>query len=217
MRSAILFVSALAAGLSYGRKYLSDRVDERKNVTIEDAIVKTRKRIRDRADEYIRASFREFAKTIAVKAAVIAGIWALSWVGFIDARGLLVFVYVALSLFIVRDLYVIWPTARMIIYELRANGWQPRRAIGEVISAHVFEQVLLEAKALPQSQSNRFIIWLAGRDQSQMHEDIAAAVATVAKEQSWADLKPYLLMAAERFGALAGMYSLLLWLVLQTQ
>ncbi len=216
MRSAILLISALTAGLSYGRKYLSEQVDERKNTAIQDATADARRRIRDQADIFVRRSFIAFAKAVAVKAAIITSIWALWWGGVLDARGLTIIISVALTLFLVRDAYVSWPTAQMVVRELRQHGWQPRRAIGEVISAHVFEQVLVEANALPQSQSNRFMIWLAGRDTSRMHEEIADAVASVAKEQSWADLKPYVLTAAERIGAVAGMYSLLVWLVLQT-
>ncbi|MGH1421559.1 MAG: hypothetical protein ACRBEQ_07055 [Hyphomonas sp.] len=216
MRSAILLISALTAGLSYGRKYLSNQVDERKNTAIESATADARRRIRDQADVFVQRSFISFAQAVAVKAAIISIIWALWWGGAIDGKGLTIFVSVALASFMIRDIFVSWPTAHMVIQELRRHGWQPRRAIGEVISAHVFEQVLVEANALPQSQSNRFIIWLAGRDSSRMHEEIAEAVASVAREQSWSDLKPYILTAAERIGAVAGMYSLLVWLVLQT-
>lgn len=216
MRSAFLLISALTAGLSYGRKYLSEQVDERKNSAIQDAAVDARRRIRDQADVFVRNSFYTFAKTISVKAAIIVLIWALWWGGGIDDTGLTIFMSVALSLFVIRDIFVSWPTAQMVFLELRQHGWQPRRAIGEVIAAHVFEQVLVEANALPQSQGNRFIIWLAGRDSSSLHEEIADAVASVAKDQSWSDLKPYVLTAAERIGALAGIYSLLVWLVLQS-
>lgn len=213
MRSAFLLVSALTAGLSYGRKYLSGQVQDRKNKAIEDATQTVRKRLRHQADRIVRNSFRSFAVATGIKAGVITALWSLWGLGVFDDQALTVMVSVALALFLVRDAFVTWPNGRLIFSELRKHGWQPRRALGEVIAAQVFEEVLIEAEALPQSQGNRFIIWLAGENETKLHNEIAEAVASVARETSWQDLKPYLISAAEKFGALAGMYSLLVWIV----
>jgi hypothetical protein len=112
-----------------------------------------------------------------------------------------------------RDLWVNYPIIRLTLTELRRHGWHPKRALTETIAARVFEEVLEEANALPQKRTHAIMMMLAGEDRSRMHHEVATAVADVARETSWHDIRPHVVSAAVRIGTLALLYSASVWVL----
>ena len=198
MRSAFLIFSALTAGLALGRKFLAGEVASRKNKVIEAAAQEARQRIREQANIILKDSFVHFAAATGIKLLILITLWLFWRTQLLGHEAISVAVIVCLVGFVVRDAWVIYPTARFVLSTLVRNGWHPIRALGETVAALVFEEVLIEAEAVSQPRTHMLLIKLSGHDQDTMHKEIAAAVADIARQSSWMDLRPYIFSAAAK-------------------
>ena len=209
MRSVFLIVSVLTASVAIGRKFLSGEVASRKNKAIEAAAQEARIRIRREAHKFLRAGSRHFAIATGVKAAILATLWTVWRAHGLSDKAISISVGAALVAFLVRDAWVIYPTARYVISALLRNGWHPLRALRETIAALVFEQVLAEAQSQPQPRSHKLLISLAGHDRETLHKEVAEAVADIARQSSWDDLKPYIFGAVARTVSIMAIYGVM--------
>jgi len=198
MRSAFLIISALTAGLALGRKFLAGEVASRKNKVIEAAAQEARQRIREQANIMLKDSFVHFAAATGIKLLILITLWLFWRTQLLGHEAISLAVIVCLVVFMVRDAWVIYPTARFVLSTLVRNGWHPIRALGETVAALVFEEVLIEAEAVSQPRTHMLLIRLSGHDQDTMHKEIAAAVADIARQSSWLDLRPYIFSAAAK-------------------
>jgi hypothetical protein len=209
MRSVFLIVSALTAGVALGRKFLSGEVTSRKNKAIEAAAQEARIRIRREAHKFLKTSFRHFAIATGLKAAILVTLWIVWRAHGLSDKAISISVGTALVAFLIRDAWVIYPTARYVISALVRNGWYPLRALRETVAALVFEQVLVEAQSQPQPRSHKLLISLAGHDRETLHKEVAEAVADIARQTSWDDLKPYIFSAAAKTVAIMAIYGVM--------
>ena len=145
--------------------------------------------------------------------AILLWLWALNHFAGMPRPVFVGMTAAALALFMARDLWVNYPAIRLTLTELHRHGWHPKRALTETIAARVFEEVLAEAKALPQSRTGAVMLMLAGEDRSRMHHEVATAVADIARETSWDDIRPFVVSAAIRIGTLALLYSASVWIL----
>lgn len=214
IRAAFIVVSALSAGFAVGKTLLSREVEKRKTSAIEFAGEEARRRVRDQADIYLKASVRAYAIATLIK----AGLLVLAWSGLIfEVYSAAVFNWIVFGLlvtYVMRDAVVSWPTVRLAVREIRQHGWKPKRAIGEIVAARVFEQVLDEVQAEKTTRSGRILLRLAGENHGEVTLQIARAVAEIAKEATWDDLKPFLFAAGAKVFILLSLYSGLVWLIL---
>ena len=109
------------------------------------------------------------------------------------------------------DAWRVFPSARFVWRELRKYGWRPKKILSETISAQVFETVLERAQEQEVKQSESVLLLLAGRKRDEMVEKLARAVAEVASQTSWNDIKPMLFGFSVRCGLLFVLYSSLVW------
>ena len=214
MRSFLLVASAVGAGLAFGRRYLERGVSAQKNKVIETAAVETRRQIKRHADDFLKKSFRSFAIATAIKLLILATLWGLFHGGVIERPYFIWGVTGILAAFLVRDIWVTWPVVRLGIVELSRYGWHPKRALGEVVAGHVFQQVLTEAQSAPSTRSSKVMLVLAGQSREGIEHDIATSVAATARDTSWSDLRPFLVSAAIKTAALMIIYSVSVFLLM---
>jgi len=207
MRSVLLIASALGAGLALGRKYLERGVTTQKHKAIEMAAVETRRQIKRHASDFLKDSFQRFALTTGVKLLILGVLWILVHTGLIQQSFFVTFVAFVLFLFLLRDMWVSWPFVRLGFTELSRYGWRPRLALSEVVAAHVFQQVLTETSDIPISRTSRVALMLAGHNREGLQLEIATAVAAIARDTTWQDLRPYLVSAGLKMGTLFVIYS----------
>ncbi|MEZ5945896.1 MAG: hypothetical protein R3C04_03430 [Hyphomonas sp.] len=209
-----VILSAVAAGLLAGRKALGKEITGRKNKAIEAAAQETRHRIRADAMLFISRSFRRFLIATGIKLAILLILLGVHKFGYVDRAAFIGLTSAALAAFVIRDAVTNFPMLRLALIELRRHRWKPRKALTESIAARVFEEVLAEANSRPQSRTSGVLLTLAGENRERMNAEIAEAVADVARQTSWEDIRPYALSAAVRFGLLALLYSAAVWMLL---
>ncbi len=212
-RITAVAAAAVSAGIAAGRSMASREVDKQKEAAIEETAEIARGRIRGEAEAFLKRRFRSFALNVGVKAGILCAVWiafAAEWIGPRVFAGL---VATLLAAFLLRDLWVNWPTIRMAVAELRRHGWKPRTAISEIVAAQVFDQVVNEARERKTSLQARLVMALAGTDKAGIEAEVARAVAGIAREVTWAEIRPYLISAAVKFAVLLGLYSLFVFLV----
>ena len=214
MRGPLAILSVLAAGVFAGRKMLGRQIDSRKNKAIESAVQEARHRIRADTMLFVSRSIRNFLIATSIKLAILVWIWGLHHFAGMPRPVFAGMIAVMLVLFMLRDLRVNYPAIRLTLTELYRHGWHPKRALTETIAARVFEEVLNEASAQPKTRTGALMLMLAGHDRDQMHHDVATAVAEVARQTSWQDIRPYVLSAALRIGTLALLYSASVWILI---
>jgi len=214
LRGVLLAVSAIATGVAAGRAYLSGEVERRKHSAIEAAAEEARARIRETGEAYLTRGFRRFARVTAAKAALLFLVWVGHLAGGLPASAYGVTLSVMLGFFVLRDAWVALPTVRLALSELRRHGWKPKLALGETVAASVFDEVLDEASARKRGWRDNLIMRLAGRKHDQVSREIAEAVASIARETTWQDLRPFVVSALMRAGILIALYSALVWTIL---
>ncbi len=214
MRSILLIASAVGAGLAFGRRHLERGVSAQKNKAIESAAVETRRQIKRHADDFLRKSFRSFAIATGIKLMILASLWGLFHAGMFERPYFIWSVTAVLAVFLIRDIWVTWPFVRLGVTELSRYGWHPKRALGEVVAGHVFQQVLTEAQSVPASRSSKVMLVLAGQSREGLEHDIATSVAAIARDTSWSDLRPFLISAGIKTGALMTIYSVSVFLLM---
>ena len=216
LRAAFLIVSALTTGVTVGRKVIAGAIDRKKQSIIRQAALDARERIRGHAEEYLRDSVTRFVGVAFIKAVLLLAAWAGYRFGLYPHTAFGAAIIVLIAVFLIRDMIVLFPSLRFAASKLRIHGWRPRKTVGEVVAAHVFEQVLVEAQGMEAGRTTRIMLALGGHRMDDMTREIAKEVADIARDTSWHDLRPFVLAAAGKFIALSALYSGFVFLLIRT-
>lgn len=207
LRATFLFVSALTTGVTIGRKVISGAINRKKQSIIHQAAEDARDRIRGHAEDYLRESITQFVKTVFVKALLLMMTWLGYRLGLYPHLAFTIVTILLIAIFLIRDIIVFFPTVRLIATKLHDYGWRPRKTVGEVVAALVFEQVLEEVGELEPGRTTKIMLALGGHNMDEMTKEIAREVANIARETSWHDLRPFMLASAGKFITLSTLYS----------
>ncbi len=216
LRAAFLLVSALTTGVTLGRKVITSAVNRKKQSIIQQAAEDARHRIRGHAEDYLRESITQFVQSVFIKAMLLITAWLGYRFAFYPHSIFSIAVIVLIIAFLVRDFVVTFPTLRLVLSKLHDYGWRPRKTIGEVIAARVFEQVLAEASEMETGRTERVMLALAGHKKDDMTREIAREVANIARDSSWHDLRPFIAAAAGKFVTLSVLYSAFVFILVRT-
>lgn len=216
LRTAFLFVSALTTGVTIGRKVISGAINRKKQSIIHQAAEDARKRIRQHAEDFLKDSVTQFVGAVFIKALLLVTAWLGYRLGFYPHIVFSSLIIVLIAIFLVRDAIVTFPTVRLMASRLHDYGWRPKKTVGEVVAALVFEQVLSEAQGIETGRATRIMLALGGHKEDDMTREIAREVANIARETSWHDLRPFVLTAAAKFITLSALYSAFVFILVRT-
>lgn len=205
--------AALSTGIAISRNAASREIDKQKASAIAETADIARGRIRGSAQDYLASSFRGFALNIFIKAIVLSTVWIAKAAGWISPEVFGVMIATCLGAFIMRDAWTNWPSVRMAFGELRRHGWKPKTTISEVVAAQVFDEVLAEASVRKTTLSAQLVMALAGTNRAGLEAEVAHAVADIARDVTWDDIRPFIVAAAVKFALLMALYSLFVFLV----
>tara|TARA_Y100000052_G_scaffold27562_1_gene36419 strand:+ start:60720 stop:61394 length:675 start_codon:yes stop_codon:yes gene_type:complete len=211
LKNLISIAAGVSASAAAVRQVLGREVDRRTDKAIADAAQQARQRIREQAHLFFSDGFIRFFWTTLGKASIIltiASLFLMGWVADHWSAAALALMFVVFTSY---DAWRIFPSAKFLFGELRKFGWRPKLILAETVSAQVFEQVLEEARQLEVKQSENILLLLAGRKRDDLTEKLARAVADIAAETSWKDIKPMVFGFVVRCGILFFLYSSLVW------
>ncbi len=207
MRIAVLAASLLGAGLTAGRRYLADRVETQKSTTIEQATDIAMEKLDREVSSILRRNIRQLITNLLIKFGLVAGFFLLYKGGAITAPIFAIIAAVLLVLFLVRDLWMGWPVAQLVLAELREHRWRPKTALTHYVSAAVFDQALNEIMQQTAKPRNRFLLQLAGTSHHKISVEIAEAVAEIARDTGWEKIRPRLAVGFLRAATAMALYS----------
>lgn len=212
LRAALLAVSAITAG----RELLKGEVDRRKESAIERAVQETRERLDASTDEIIARMLRSFLIGLSLKSGILAALYGAHMADWLSDKWFFWTATVALTFYLARDIYRALPWARPALEHVRANGWHPKRALTEFIAAQVFDETLASAEAqLSEKNSNKWWLMLSGHNANELSAEVAGAVAHVARETSWEQIRPRVYVALAQFGVMSAIYSAYVFVMLR--
>ena len=212
LRAALLAVSAFTAG----REMLKGEIDRRKETAIEAAVAEARERLDSSTDEIIAKMMRSFLIGLAIKAGILAALYGAHMGNLITDTWFFWLATLALTAYLARDIYRALPWARPALAHIRAHGWHPKRALTEFISATVFEETLEKAEQqLSEKNSNKVWLLISGHNAEDISTEVAGAVAHVARETSWDQIKPRVYVALAQFAIMSALYSAYVFVMLR--
>ncbi|MEL6979406.1 MAG: hypothetical protein AAGM38_12115 [Pseudomonadota bacterium] len=188
-----------AAGAAAARGAARRAVAQRKDALLAAAEVEARRRLRAEGLAFERRTLRRFMLSSAVKLSVLAALAGLSAWGVSTGQTATLLIAAALTIFLARDLWVIWPTARLCLAALARQGWRPKAALGAVAASEAMAAALEAAKAAPVSWRERIALAAAGVDRDAFSQELALSVAALARQAAWPELRPIARAAALKF------------------
>lgn len=212
LRAALIAVSAFTAG----RELLKGEIDKRKETAIEAAVQEARERLDTSTEEVIARMMRSFLIGLALKAGILATLYAAHIGNFLPDIWFFWLATIALTLYLARDIYRALPWAKPALQHVRAHGWKPKRALTEFIAASVFDETLANAEEqISEKTSNKLLLFVAGHKADELSTEVAGAVAHVARETSWDQIKPRVYVALAQFGVMSLLYSAYVFVMLR--
>ncbi|GGY41989.1 hypothetical protein [Parvularcula lutaonensis] len=208
-----LAVGTVVGAAVAGRKALDKKIEKKLLTATEEAVILAEAEL----DRSVKAVLRErsirFAKTMAVKFALL-GIVALSyWAELLTLRGLR-FSIIALGIgYIVYDLRQVLPRLLPALAYARLHKFSVRSMITDTVAAAAFERAREEVAERLSGDKHRRWIALSSFTPEGMSHDIAEAVAEVARHASYDKVMPRALMFIAATVALSMVYTGLAWLV----
>jgi len=205
IRALSLALTALVAG----RQMLADTVDKRRDTAIEAAIVESRAILDENLNTMLGKILRDFAIGVAIKAVILIALFGAYKLGWMDKSTFLIVSAIALTAYLIRDVIKALPTALPALRHIHAHKWRPKRAATEFVAASVFEQTLERAQTQLGSakRTDKVVMTLSGRNADQISAEVAEAVSEVARETSWDQIRPRVLVTAFKVGTLMCFYS----------
>jgi len=205
IRALSLALTALVAG----RQLIADNVDKRRDTAIEAAIEESRTILDENLNSMLGKILRDFAIGVAIKAVILIALFGAYKLGWMGKGAFLTVSAVALTAYLIRDIVKALPTALPALRHIHAHKWKPKRAATEFVAASVFEQTLESAQTQlgEASRTDKVMMTLSGRKAEQISSEVAEAVSQVARDTSWDQIRPRVLVTIFKVGTLMCLYS----------
>ena len=207
VRLLIFAAAALSGGVAMGRKALDREVEKRVSAAVELAQAKAVAELDVRIRVLVRERVVALAINLAIKAAMIAGAYALYANEELTATGFRIMTSVLLTAFLARDVLITAPFVTPALRYARQAGWSPRRAIKTFVVGVIFERAYAEALTVTERGPHRFWIGLSTYGKHSISTDVAQKVAEVAVDTSFTRARTLMLVSAATITIMFAAYS----------
>ncbi|MEZ5920441.1 MAG: hypothetical protein R3C60_03715 [Parvularculaceae bacterium] len=204
--------SVAGAGALLGRKFIDRRIEKRLPAEIEIAKATAVAELHKTIAQVISERLAGFLLNLCIKGAAVAALFALFHYGVIDGPAFRISASVLLAAFLIRDALHVFPFIFPALELVRAHGWNGAKAFREFIAGAVFERAYAEALVATQQGPHARWIALSNYSAQSLSEDVAKAVADVARTTDFSDAKRRALLAVAAAGFMAAFYSVYLFI-----
>ena len=214
-RLILLALTAAAGGLALGRKAIDRGVAQRVAAEIELARARAMAALDEEVQRMIRTRLFVFGSSLAIKAGLVGAAYLLFASGHLTATGLHIVSLVLIAGFLGRDAARTLPYVMPAYRLARTHRWNPKRMLTELVAGVVFERAYAEALLASQTGANRYWIALSNYSANSLSNEVAEAVAEVARTTSYERIRPRIIYGAATAAAMMTVYSLLVFAILQ--
>ena len=208
-------IIGLTGAVVAARSVAKTKVKDKKASLIEATYARAREEIKGKTDSFLQASLKSFAKVAAIKLIIIGALFAaylLNWIAHQPYRFTLITILIVLSIW---DIVRHFATIRALFSLLVKYGINPKRALSEIVAAHIFNAILEEGSANPPAWHINAVLLLAGTHHSELTEEISNSVSKLAAASTWHDIRPFILIATIRLLFMISVYSIAVWTLLE--
>ncbi len=186
---------SLGGAALLGRRAVNRQIEQRLPTEIETArniaILELDKQIQ----QVIAERLASFSLSLLIKAGLIGAAYLMFTQGHLTATGLQIVVAFLLVLFVARDILKTLPFLAPALHLVRRHHWNFRTAVKEFVAGVAFERAYAEAMVAMESGPNRLWIALSKYTAHSLSEDVANAVAEVARTTSFRRARNRVLLA----------------------
>lgn len=181
-------IGIAAAALSGGAALARNQLDKTIEKKIDAKIIEAQDiAIRD-LDHQIKTIVSEqliaFTRNLVFKVTFIAILVILYFLGIFERDALRYIISFALILFLIRDAWAIYPTAKQLWTLSRQHEWNLFQALREMVAANVFDQAYEQVMDETKDPKVKYWIALSRYSKEDISEQIADAISKVAATAS---------------------------------
>jgi hypothetical protein len=201
-----------AAVISGSAKIARDEIDRRIQKKIDAKIIEAEKRaltsLEDTISQFVGEQLITFTRNLAFKAIFIGAIFLGYFASLYDQKSTIWIVAIALSAFMIRDAWALYPTLKQVLQMARSHNWNLFKAIRELVAADVFDKAYEEVMEQTQDPKVKHWIALSRYSKQGISKQIADAISTVAANASIPLIRTHASVAIAKAATLMVAYSL---------
>lgn len=188
--------AALGGGALLSRSAINKRIEKRMPVEIETARAIAVAELEKQIGQVISERLLNFTLSLTIKAGLIGISYLLYAGGHLSLWGLKSVVAFLIAVFIVRDAVKTLPFVAPAYKIVRRHRWSPRAALIEFVAGVAFERAYAETMIAMETGPNKLWIALSKYSAHSLSENVAEAVADVARSTNFENAKKRALLAS---------------------
>lgn len=196
VRLLLLAAAAIGGGAVIGRRAVNHQIEKQLPTEIEAAQARAVVELNKRISQVIAERLTAFGLSLAIKAGLIGGVYLLHSAEHLTREGFRIVVGFLIAAFVIRDavktLPFILPAWRL----ARANRWSPRLAFKEFVAGVAFERAYAETMTIMEAGPKWFWLALSKYTAHSISQDVAQAVADIARQTNFERVKWRAIIAA---------------------
>ena len=192
----MIAATALAGGAALSRRAIDKEIEKRLPLEIELAKTRATQELEKRISEVIIERLIKFIINLAIKAGLIGGVYLLFSYGQLTLDGFRITVGVLIWLFIMRDIFSIFPYLVPAYKIARGSKWNLEKAVRDMVCGLTFERAYAEALVATETGPNRRWIALSKYNAHSLSVEVAEAVSQIAHTASFKKAKQRVIFSA---------------------
>lgn len=188
-RILALAATAVGGGLALGRRQIDRKIEAEIPKEIEIARERAVTELHKTLSRVISERLGSFLIDLVIKAGLVGAVYWLFAQGHLTFTGLKIVVGALIVGFIARDAFRLLPFALPAWRLMRQHGWNPKRAVTELVAGIAFERAYAQAMAAMETGPNARWIALSRYSVDNLSTQVADAVAEVARTVSFKKIK----------------------------
>jgi hypothetical protein len=189
LRILNLAATLVAGGVALGRRAVDRRIEKRLPDEIEAAKATAIVELETQMSAFVGDRLRSFLAGLAVKAAILGAAFLFYAYGMISSSGLKIAVGTLIIGFILRDLFKAAPYILPGWRLAQKHKWNPKRALSDFVASAAFERAYEETRSTVSQGALKRWIAFSSYSPEKISNEVAAAVAEVAKTADYNKVK----------------------------
>ena len=184
-------------------KEIQKKIDAKINEARDDAIADLHQAV----DSFVADQLTGFVRNLAFKAIVVAFVIGAYPLGLYNATAMKLATAFSLTLFMIRDIWVLSPTLRLVFAHAKEARWNLLEALRTMIATDVFDKAYDQVMEETQDKKVKYWMALSRHTPESISDQTANAISSVAASASVPIVRKYAGAAIAKAATLLALYS----------